>query len=74
VFLGEKQITGIKFKLDATTRVLTAASAIIPIFGFPEWEWDQISEILVYPIASTRSSTSRAATGGTPWAWSAPAR
>jgi Mlc titration factor MtfA (ptsG expression regulator) len=49
VFLGEKQITGIKFKLDATTRVLTAASAIIPIFGFPEWEWDQISEILVYP-------------------------
>jgi Mlc titration factor MtfA (ptsG expression regulator) len=49
VFLGEKRITGIKFKLDTTTRVLTAASAIIPIFGFPEWEWDQISEILVYP-------------------------
>ena len=36
-------------ELDTTTRVLTAASAIIPIFGFPEWEWDQISEILVYP-------------------------
>ena len=49
VFLGEKRITGIKFKLDTTTRVLAAASAIIPIFGFPEWEWDQISEILVYP-------------------------
>ena len=49
VFLGEKRITGIKLKLDTTTRVLTAASAIIPIFGFPEWEWDQISEILVYP-------------------------
>jgi Mlc titration factor MtfA (ptsG expression regulator) len=49
VFLGEKRITGIKLELDTTTRVLAAASAIIPIFGFPEWEWDQISEILVYP-------------------------
>ena len=49
VFLGEKRITGIKLELDTTTRVLTAASAIIPIFGFPEWEWDQISEVLVYP-------------------------
>lgn len=49
VFLGEKRITGIKMELDTTTRVLAAASAIIPIFGFPEWEWDQISEILVYP-------------------------
>jgi len=49
VFLGEKLITGIKLELDTTTRVLAGASAIIPIFGFPEWEWDQISEILVYP-------------------------
>jgi Mlc titration factor MtfA (ptsG expression regulator) len=49
VFLGEKRITGIKTQLDQTTRVLAAASAIIPIFGFPEWEWDQISEVLIYP-------------------------
>jgi Mlc titration factor MtfA (ptsG expression regulator) len=49
VFLGEKLITGIKMELDATTRVLAAASAIIPVFGFPDWEWDQISEILIYP-------------------------
>ncbi len=49
VFLGEKRITGIKLELDTTTRVLVAASAIIPIFGFPEWEWNQISEVLVYP-------------------------
>jgi len=49
VFLGEKRITGIKLDLDAKTRVLVAASAIIPIFGFPEWEWRQISEVLVYP-------------------------
>ena len=49
VFLGEKHITGIRVQVDATTRVLIAASAIIPIFGFPDWEWDQINEVLVYP-------------------------
>jgi Mlc titration factor MtfA (ptsG expression regulator) len=49
VFLREKLITGIRTDLDDTTRVLVAASAIIPIFGFPEWEWDQISEVLIYP-------------------------
>jgi Mlc titration factor MtfA (ptsG expression regulator) len=49
IFLAEKQITGIRTEVDETTRVLAAASAIIPIFGFPEWEWDQISEILIYP-------------------------
>ena len=49
VFLGEKRITGIGLELDPTTRVLVAASAIIPIFGFPEWEWHQINEVLVYP-------------------------
>jgi Mlc titration factor MtfA (ptsG expression regulator) len=49
VFLGEKRITGIGWELDTTTRVLVAASAIIPIFGFRQWEWNQISEVLVYP-------------------------
>ena len=49
VFLGEKQITGIKVQLDTTTRVLAATSAIIPIFGFTDWEWHQINEVLVYP-------------------------
>ena len=49
VFLGEKHITGIKVQVDTTTRVLAAASAIIPIFGFSEWEWEQINEVLIYP-------------------------
>jgi len=49
VFLGEKRITGIKVPVDTTTRVLTAVSAILPIFGFPGFEWDQISEVLIYP-------------------------
>jgi len=49
IFLNEKRITGIKTSVDDTVRVLVAASAIIPIFGFPGWEWDQISEVLIYP-------------------------
>jgi hypothetical protein len=49
VFLGETMITGIEVRLDTTTRVLAGASAIIPVFGFPDWEWDQINEVLVYP-------------------------
>ena len=49
VFLGEKRITGIKTTIDTTTLVLAGASAIIPIFGYPDWEWDQISEVLIYP-------------------------
>jgi Mlc titration factor MtfA (ptsG expression regulator) len=30
---------------------LVAASAIIPIFGFPGWEWEHIREILIYPTS-----------------------
>jgi Mlc titration factor MtfA (ptsG expression regulator) len=49
IFLNEKRITGIKTSVDDTVRVMVAASAIIPIFGFAGWEWDQISEVLMYP-------------------------
>ena len=49
IFLGEKMITGIRTEIDTRTRVLVGASAVIPIFGFPQWEWDQINEVLVYP-------------------------
>ncbi len=49
IFLNEKRITGIKTSVDDTVKVFVAASAIIPIFGFPGWEWDQISEVLIYP-------------------------
>ncbi len=49
VFLGEKIITPIDTDMDDTVRVLIAASAIIPIFKYPDWEYDNIYEILVYP-------------------------
>ena len=49
VFLSEKRVTGIRTNIDTKTLVLVGASAVIPIFGFPNWEWDQIDEVLVYP-------------------------
>ena len=51
IFLREKRITGINTSIDDTVRVLVAASAIIPIFGFPGWEWEHIREILIYPTS-----------------------
>jgi len=49
IFLGEKRVTGIRTEVDTRTLVLVGASAVIPIFGFHDWEWDQIDEVLVYP-------------------------
>jgi len=49
VFLDEVRITGIRTEVDDTTRVLVAASAVIPIFGFHDWEYRRLGEVLVYP-------------------------
>jgi len=48
VFLDEIRITGIQTEVDDTTRVLVAASAAIPIFGFHDWEYHRLREVLVY--------------------------
>lgn len=49
LFLGEKVITPIDTEIDDEVRVLIAASAVIPVFRLPDWEYDKIYEILVYP-------------------------
>jgi len=49
VFLDEVRITGIQTEVDDTIRVLVAASAAIPIFGFHDWEYHRLGEVLVYP-------------------------
>jgi Mlc titration factor MtfA (ptsG expression regulator) len=47
VFIAEKRIIGIKTEVDDTTRILVAASAIIPVFGFKGWEYDNLGEVFV---------------------------
>ncbi len=49
VFLDEVEITGIRTEIDDNVRVLVAASAAIPIFGFQDWEYHRLGEVLVYP-------------------------
>ena len=49
LFLSEKKISGIETETDDTVKVLIAASAVIPVFNWDDWEYDDISEILVYP-------------------------
>src|SRR5208337_3717884 len=51
VFLDEVRITGIQTEVDDTVRVLVAASAAIPIFGFHDWEYHRLGEVLVYPAS-----------------------
>ena len=49
IFLGEVRVTGIRTEIDDTIRLLVAASAVIPIFGFHDWDYSRLSEVLVYP-------------------------
>ena len=49
VFLDEIRITGIRTDVDEVTRVLVAASAVIPIFHFDDWEYPRLGEVLIYP-------------------------
>ncbi|GGF23055.1 M90 family metallopeptidase [Hymenobacter cavernae] len=51
VFLAETRITGVQVEVDDTTRVLVAASAIIPVFGFPDWQYGNLGEVLIVPDA-----------------------
>lgn len=49
VFLDEVPITGVRTDVDEECRALVAASAVIPIFGFDDWEYSRLGEILIYP-------------------------
>ena len=48
-FLGKVKITAVRTKLDALDQVLVAASAVIPIFGYSDWEYPNLHEVLLYP-------------------------
>jgi Mlc titration factor MtfA (ptsG expression regulator) len=48
-FLDSTRITGVGTTVDDLDRVLIGASAIIPIFAFPRWEYVNLNEVLLYP-------------------------
>ncbi len=48
-FLLNCKITGVETQAELLDRLLIAASAVIPIFAFPEWKYKNLTEVLVYP-------------------------
>ena len=49
VFIDETPITGVRTDVDDLTRVLVGASAVILVFGFDDWEYARLGEVLIYP-------------------------
>jgi Mlc titration factor MtfA (ptsG expression regulator) len=48
-FLSHVRITGVKTPVEEMDIVFVAASAIIPIFGFKNWDYINLNEVLLYP-------------------------
>lgn len=47
-FLGYVRITGVDATVDDLDRLLVASSAVIPIFGFPEWRYYNLRDVWLY--------------------------
>jgi Mlc titration factor MtfA (ptsG expression regulator) len=47
-FLGYVRIQGVRTSVDDLDRLLVASSAVIPIFGFPEWKYYNLRDVLLY--------------------------
>lgn len=54
-FLSSVRITAIKTQIDDRDRVFIAAAAVIPVFGYPGWQYNNIHEVLVYPGSFTEN-------------------
>ena len=48
-FISNVRITGVRTEVDMTDKLLVASSAAIPVFGFPEWDYTFLDEVLLYP-------------------------
>ncbi|MBS0028862.1 zinc-dependent peptidase [Chitinophaga sp. 2R12] len=48
-FLKRTHIEGVGTTVEPLDRVLVAASAIIPIFGFKDWEYFNLTNVILYP-------------------------
>lgn len=53
-FLNTTRITGIDTDVSLEDMLLVGASAIIPVFAFPEWEYGNLKEVLLYPAPFNR--------------------
>jgi len=49
IFLAEKRVSGIEVEVTDELRLLVAASAVTLSVGWPDHEWDELTEVLLYP-------------------------
>ncbi|MDR0801552.1 zinc-dependent peptidase [Fluviicola sp.] len=54
-FLLNCQVTGIQTEVDLCDKLLVASSAIIPIFSFDSWRYNNIREVLLYPTTFNKN-------------------
>lgn len=50
-FLATTTIEGVGTVVDDTDRVMIASSAVIPILGFKDWEYRNLTNVILYPDA-----------------------
>jgi len=48
-FLTEVHIEGVGMPVVSLDRLLVASSAVIPVFGFPDWRYQNLTNVLLYP-------------------------
>jgi Mlc titration factor MtfA (ptsG expression regulator) len=48
-FLNYIRIEGVGTEVTDVDRVLIASSAVIPIFGFPDWKYQNLTNVILYP-------------------------
>nr|WP_290939826.1 zinc-dependent peptidase [Haliscomenobacter sp.] len=70
-FFDKVRITGIDTDLNDTDKLLVAASAVIPLFGFPGWRYRNLREVLATLGHSTMTTRLSRAKRAISWAWSA---
>jgi Mlc titration factor MtfA (ptsG expression regulator) len=47
-FLAHVNVRGVETEITDTDKLLVASGAIIPIFAFPDWRYNNIAEVLLY--------------------------
>jgi Mlc titration factor MtfA (ptsG expression regulator) len=48
-FIANVRIEGVGLEVSDLDRVLVAASAVIPIFGYQEWRYQNLTNVILYP-------------------------
>jgi Mlc titration factor MtfA (ptsG expression regulator) len=48
-FLSDVHVEGVGITIETLDRLLVASSAVIPVFGFEHWKYQNISSVLLYP-------------------------